>query len=329
MSREKIILGLLLFSVALFSLAVEAQARRVRMAIAVPGKSEIVFVTAKEKGYYNEEGLDVELIVTGGMNRLALIAGEVDFSSSGSASIIPILRGAPLHILYSSFYRTTLWLYGKAELRDLKSLKGKKVAISRMGDTTDIYLREVLRRNGLEVGRDVVVLAAGQPVHRYAALASNTVDAAVLADPSNFIAREAGFRELVSFLSDDTDIVHLSGSIVVRDALVQAEPLTVEKFIRGTLKGLRYVRSNRAGTASLLARNLNIGDDLAGKTYDMFRPVMTADGAVNTEMQKRAVDLQLKVLGSKEAAPLEKFFDFSLTQRISAELDSKMIKTSR
>jgi len=102
MSREKIILGLLLFSVALFSLAVEAQARRVRMAIAVPGKSEIVFVTAKEKGYYNEEGLDVELIVTGGINRLALIAGEVDFSSSGSASIIPILRGAPLHILYSS-----------------------------------------------------------------------------------------------------------------------------------------------------------------------------------------------------------------------------------
>jgi ABC-type nitrate/sulfonate/bicarbonate transport system substrate-binding protein len=192
MSREKVILGLLLFSVTIFSLAVEAQARRVRMAIAVPGKSEIVFVTAKEKGYYNEEGLDVELIVTGGINRLALIAGEVDFSSSGSASIIPILRGAPLHILYSSFYRTTLWLYGKAELRDLKSLKGKKVAISRMGDTTDIYLREVLRRNGLEVGRDVVVLAAGQPFHRYAALASNTVDAAVLADPSQFYCAGSG-----------------------------------------------------------------------------------------------------------------------------------------
>ena len=239
------------------------------------------------------------------------------------------MRGAPLRILYSSFYRTTLWLYGKAELRDLKSLRGKKIAISRMGDTTDIYLREVLRRHGLEIGRDVVVLAAGQPVHRYAALASNTVDAAVLADPSNFIAREAGFRELVSFLSDDTDIVHLSGSIVVRDALLQAEPATVEKFIRGTLKGLRFVRSNRVGTASLLARNLNVGEDLAGKTYDMFRPVMTADGAVSAEMQKRAVDLQLKVLGSKESVPMEKFFDFSLTQRISAELDGKTIKTSR
>jgi ABC-type nitrate/sulfonate/bicarbonate transport system substrate-binding protein len=207
----------------------------------------------------------VELIVTGGINRLALIAGEVDFSSSGSASIIPILRGAPLRILYSSFYRTTLWLYSKSEVRDFKSLKGKKIAISRMGDTTEIYLREVLRRYGLEIGRDVVVLAAGQPVNRYAALASGSVDAAVLADPFNFIAREAGFRELISFLSDDTDIVHLSGSIVVRDALLQAEPITVEKFIRATLKGLRYVRTNRAGTVSVLARSLSITDDLAGK----------------------------------------------------------------
>jgi len=186
-----------------------------------------------------------------------------------------------------------------------------------MGDTTDIYLREVLRRHGLEIGRDVVVLAAGQPVHRYAALASNTVDAAVLADPSNFIAREAEFRELVSFLSDDTDIVHLSGSIVVRDALLQAEPATVEKFIRGTLKSLRFVRSNRAGTASLLARNLNVGEDLAGKTYDMFRPVMTADGAVSAEMQKRAVDLQLKVLGSKESVPMEKFLTFHLLKELA------------
>ena len=136
------------------------------MALSVPGKSEIVFVTARDKGYYNDEGLDAELIVTGGINRLALIAGEVDFSSSGSASIIPLLRGAPLRILYTSFYRTTLWLYSKPEIRDFNGLKGKKIAISRLGDTTEIYLREVLRRYGLEVGRDVVVLAAGQPVNR-------------------------------------------------------------------------------------------------------------------------------------------------------------------
>ena len=63
----------------------------------------------KEEGYYSDEGLDVELIVTGGINRLALIAGEVDCSSSGSASIVPVVRDAPLRVLYTAFYRTTLW----------------------------------------------------------------------------------------------------------------------------------------------------------------------------------------------------------------------------
>ena len=307
----------------LFGWLSDAHSRRVRMALSVPGKSEIVFVTAKDKGYYNDEGLEAELIVTGGINRLALIAGEVDFSSSGSASIIPVLRGAPLRILYTSFYRTTLWLYSKPDIRDFKSLKGKKIAISRLGDTTEIYLRDALRRHGLEVGRDVVVLAAGQPVNRYAALATGSVDAGVLADPFNFVAREAGFRELISFLSDDTDIVHLSGSIVVRDALLQSDPTIIEKFMRASLRGLRYVRANRAGVVPILARNLSIGEDVAGKTYDMFRPAMTSDGAVSVEMQKKAVDVQLKVIGSKESPPLEKFFDFSLTKRISADLDSK------
>ena len=93
MRLKKIIPRLVLFSVALFGLAVEAHARRVRMAIAVPGKSEIVFVTAKEKGYYNEEGLDVELIVTGGINRLALIAGEVDFPHRALLRSFPYCAG--------------------------------------------------------------------------------------------------------------------------------------------------------------------------------------------------------------------------------------------
>jgi NitT/TauT family transport system substrate-binding protein len=318
MARMKIGSALLI-SFVWFGFAASAEARKARIVSSVAGKSEIVFVAAKEKGYYHDEGLDAELIVAGGIGRMALIAGEVEFSSSGSASLVPALRGAPLRVLFSSFYRTTLWLYSKPELRDLKSLKGKKIGISRIGDTTDIYLREVLRRQGLEAGRDVIVLATGQPVNRYAALTTGAVDASVLADPFNFTAREAGYREILSFLKDDTDIVHLSGAIVTRDALLQSDPSLVEKFTRATLKGLRFVRENRAATAQILARNIKISEELAAKTYDLFRPAMTADGSVTIEMQQKAVDLQAKVADIKESPPLKKFFDFSLTQKISAE----------
>lgn len=301
------------------------EAKKIRVAIPVPGKSEIVFLCSKEKGYYKEEDLDVELVVTGGaIGTLALIAGDVDFYTPVSTMLTPALRGAPLRILFVSFYRTTLWLYSRPEIREVKELKGKKVAISSIGSAADVYLREVLNRHGLKLGRDVFIFATGQPANRYAALIGGSADASMLADPYNLPAKEAGYRELISFLNDDTDIVHLTGGIATREDLFRSDPVLVERFIRGTLKGLRYVRENRSGTIQILARALKVKEDLAAKTYDLFRPTITADGTVNGELQKRSLDLRLKLAGLKEALPpVEKFFDFSLARKVQAELDAK------
>jgi NitT/TauT family transport system substrate-binding protein len=300
------------------------EARKIRVAIPVPGKSEIVFVSAKEKGYYKDEDLEVELVVTGGRTgTLALIAGDVDFFTSVSDTFIAALRGAPLRILFASFYRTTLWLYSRPEIRDVKDLKGKRAAVSSIGSAADVYLREVLSRHGLEGGRDVFILATGQPASRYAALLSGSAEAAMLADPYNLTAKEAGYRELISFLADDTGIVHLTGGIAAREDLLRSERSLAEKFIRATLKGLKYVRENRTETIQILARSLRVKEDLAAKTYDLFRPTITADGTVDRDLQKRSLELRLKFAGLKEAPPLEKFFDFSLTRKVHAELDVK------
>jgi NitT/TauT family transport system substrate-binding protein len=159
--------GVIVFFI-LLSGATIAEARKIRIAIPVPGKSEIVFVAAKEKGYYKDEDLEVELVVTGGRTgTLALIAGDVDFFTSVSDTFIAALRGAPLRVLFTSFYRTTLWLYSRPEIRDVKDLKGKRAAVSSIGSAADVYLREVLSRRGLEAGRDVFILATGQPASRY------------------------------------------------------------------------------------------------------------------------------------------------------------------
>lgn len=55
--------GVIVFFVLLCGVTT-AEARKIRVAIPVPGKSEIVFVAAKEKGYYKDEDLEVELVVT-------------------------------------------------------------------------------------------------------------------------------------------------------------------------------------------------------------------------------------------------------------------------
>ena len=103
---------------------------------------------------------------------------------------------------------------------------------------------------------------------------------------------------------------------------MQSDPALEEKFVRGTLKGLRYARENRAGTVAILLRYMKLKEDLAGQYYDQVRPIMTADGTIGAELQKKYLDQALKVLTPREAPALERIYNYSLARRVNAELDS-------
>lgn len=218
--------------------------------------------------------------------------------------------------------RPMFWLYAKSDIRDVKGLKGKKVGVSGIGSGPDSLLREILRRNGLEGSRDVVILSLGVMPTIYSGLQSGIVDAAMLSPPVTFKAEEAGLRELVSFIRQD--LVELQGSVLVREALLQSDPALVERFIRATYKGFLYIKEKRSDTIPILVRYLQVKEELAAKAYDeVVRPAMTQDGTLTQEMQKKAVEHVLKRLDPKEAPPLSRIFDFSLTRKVIAEVQTK------
>ena len=103
----------------------------------------------------------------------------------------------------------------------------------------------------------------------------------------------------------------------------------VEKFVRGTVKGLRYARENKAGTIAILLRYMKLKEDLAGQYYDQVRPIMTTDGTVNVDMQKKYLDQALKVLNPKEAPTVEKLYSYGLARKVNAELDAAGWKPGR
>jgi NitT/TauT family transport system substrate-binding protein len=313
---------------AIVGLSAAGESRTVHVAVPTLSMVVIAFTAAKEKGYYREEDLDVNLVVmrdTLGVS--ALIGGNVDFATMSGAGLTAIVGGVPLRFAFSTFYRPMFWIYAKPELQDIKALKGKRIGVTGLGSGPDNLLREILRRNGLEGGRDAVILALGLPSTVAAALRSGAVDAATVTPPFNFAVKEAGFRELVSFLKED--FVELQGSVLVHERLFQSEPALIEKFVRGTLKGLRYARQNRAGTIPILVRYMKIKEDLAGQYYDLVRPIMTADGTASVELQKQILDQAVKVLAPKESPSVEKIFNYSLTRKIHAELESAGWKPGR
>jgi NitT/TauT family transport system substrate-binding protein len=306
----------------------QVEARTVNVAVPTLSMVVIAFTAAKERGYYNEEGLDVNLVVmrdTLGIS--ALIGGNADFASMSGAGFTAILGGVPLRFGFSSFFRPMFWLYSKPEIQDVRSLKGRRVGVTGLGSGPDNLLRETLKRHGLEGGRDVTILALGLPATLAAALRAGTVDAGTISPPFNFAVRDAGFRELVSFLKED--FVELQGSVLAHERIFQTDPGVVEKFLRGTLKGLRYARENRAGTIPILLRYMKLKDDLASQYYDLVRPIMTTDGTVGLDLQKKYLDQALKVLAPKDAPPVERIYYYSLARKINAELDASGWKPAR
>jgi ABC-type nitrate/sulfonate/bicarbonate transport system substrate-binding protein len=125
-------LGLLFFLVAIFGFAVHpSEGRTVRVSVPAASISVTAFFVARDRGFYKQEDLDVQLIqMPGGLAIQALVAGTLDFSTVVAGGLSAAIRGAPLINIYNTFYRPMWWIYAKPEIRDVVGLKGKKVAVS-------------------------------------------------------------------------------------------------------------------------------------------------------------------------------------------------------
>ncbi|MGH7825412.1 MAG: ABC transporter substrate-binding protein [Candidatus Binatia bacterium] len=322
--------GVSLLMVLWLSPQAEAQQLR-KIAVGIPtiSISSGSFIVAREAGYYRDEGLEVELVVMRGAPAIqGLIGGTVPFASSGGASLLPIARGAPLRIVYTTFYRPMFWLYSKSDIRTIEELRGQKIGVSSIGSGPDSLLRAVLKKHGLEGGRDVAILSTGPGTARFFSLKAGATDAAVLNEQAALMAQESGFRQLFSFTKGE-EFVEVQGSIVLRDSLLDSDPQLVEKFVRGTLKGGLYLRDDRAGSIAIHGRVLKVNEKIATRIYDLARPGLTADGTVSEELQKKALEHILERAGVKEMPPLEKFFDFGITRKVYAELEAKGWKATR
>ncbi len=312
----------LLFTAAIFTSRGEAQPKKVRMAVPGYTISMISFFAAKMNGYYAAEGLEVELIATrAGTANLAVLSGSVEFSAVPLAGLTTALRGGPLKVLFVQFDKPQHELFTKRELQELKSLRGRKIAVAGIGTIGDTILREHLNANGIDAGHDVTILGIGAPETRLASLLSGNVDAAMLIAPYTVNAKEAGFRDLVVF--KDHNFVLPSGGIVAREEILRSDPLMVEKFVRASVMGFLFSRDHRAESIKILMRNMKIDEPTATTIYDSSKSTMTIDGGLSTETQKRMVAFFTKIAPAKDASGADKVFDFSFLRRAHSALQAR------
>ena len=196
MNMRAVWLSILLVFIADRDIHPQTAFKKVRMGIQSTNIGFLPFHIAYHKGFYREQGIDLETIFmsTQAVNA-AFVRGDIDYSAAVNGIIQTIVRGAPAKILACAVDRPLQSFVSKKEIRSARELKGKKIGGSTPGGTASLMADLALRHFGLEPGRDVAVVPLRG--NRVAALESGAVDAALLGVPENIIAVDKGYNELL------------------------------------------------------------------------------------------------------------------------------------
>ena len=311
---------LIIIVVDLTALSAEGQQARPVVRVSSPGSDTVYstpFRITQDLGAYLDEGLDVRILpgVKTGPSVQMLVGGSVETTQTvGTTTLAAILQGAPLKVVMVFNDKPSYWLYSKKSLRNFADLKGATIASSTPGSTNDRLLKVVLEKNGVNWKKDLTVIYIGTSDVRIRALLSGAVDAAVLTLPGNLVAEDAGFKQLLSF---EGEAGALTGGVATAEPFMSKRRDVLTKFLRATLKGLKYFKTNREGSAKSMAKYMNIPFETAVRTYDTAIPVFVSNGMISDDFQDKVLDFELKAIGSDKKIPRDKYFDFSIMKSLS------------
>jgi ABC-type nitrate/sulfonate/bicarbonate transport system substrate-binding protein len=213
--------------------------KKIRIASKGSGEALLPYVIPQRLGFYKEEGLDVEAIVTRGtVTTQVVVGGAVDYSNGGS--IPAILGGAHLKIILINTDKPAQHLVVSSKIAQMNQLAGKSVAVSDAAGNSTLLLREMLSKNGVAVDT-LQFRPLGEQTVRYSALLSGAVDATML---SYAIAKQAeakGFR-ILAYSGDH--VSSLSASLETIDDKIRSAPREVYSVVKATLKGQMFFHRN-------------------------------------------------------------------------------------
>ncbi len=288
---------------------------------AIPSRSVSimpVFIALKE-GFYRDEGMEVEIIhMSSQIAVTATVAGSVEFSSTPGPAVNAAVRGVDLKVIFVVGQRPLHDLITSPGVRSFGDLRGKVLGVTSMGSMSDNLTRRILRKNGLEPDRDVALRVIGTETLQLAALQKEIISGALLTVPYNFLAQKEGFRRL-AYAGDYEEIV--IGGVVATGKLLKEDPGKVLRFLRATLKGLRFYRDQKAPSIRRMGEFLKIEDnEFLGRIYGYHRATLTEGGSVSAALMAQLIQDARRFAKIEREIKREEVFDFSMAEKAAEGL---------
>jgi NitT/TauT family transport system substrate-binding protein len=298
-----------------------AKPTRVRMGLAARSTTTMPYFVAQERGFFHEEGLEVELIVMQAIQTIqATLGGSTQFASATGSAVASAVRGADMKVILAVTDQPSFDLIVQPDITSVQQLRGKKIGTGGVGSLAEILARRILVAHKVRP-EEVAILATGPSHVTYTALKAKVIDAAPLQMPLTFTAQDEGFRKLLSA----ADVYRsVQGGLATTKTLLAEQPEMVTKVVRAMLRAMHLIKTDRKYAIDFLKGPwVDIGKDrdkIAARVYEVAGPALLDDGAVSEEVQRQMIADASERAKPKQPVLPEHVFDFSITRRISETL---------
>lgn len=292
-----------------------AQLKKIRFSTTSIAVTELQFRIAQMKGFYREEGLDLEtLLIRGSVGMQALIGGSVDYASAAGSIIAAGVRGAPVRLVLIVNSKPQFDLVGQRDIKSVQQLKGKIVGISSRGGAVDLLTQLIVTKHGLTPNKDVSSIVIGTPEELATALRAGVIAACLLSPPRQLILYREGFSRLA--YSGDYLPSYPSGGVGATEEKIKNNPSEVLAFVRGSLKGLQYYSQHRTEAVDIISKYLGVKDlSLAGEVYDLHLSRLGGFNYLDDAWMRGAIDFTKKSLAVTKEIPPSQVFDFTFVEK--------------
>jgi len=207
--------------------------------------SHLPIWVAKDAGYFEKNGLNVEPVqIRGGsLITLAIITGDLPFSGAGAESVVAArAAGGDVILLACPVNADPVYLITRPEIKSAQDLKGQASAVTRYGSTTHFYLRAALKHVGLNPDKDMTILQLGAGPEMVVALDRGAIAAAALTTRYAIPFLQRGWPVLVDL--SNTDLVYPSSCVTSSRAFMRAEPKTTHDFLHAYVSGIHLIKKD-------------------------------------------------------------------------------------
>ncbi|MBI3065441.1 MAG: ABC transporter substrate-binding protein [Deltaproteobacteria bacterium] len=276
---------------------------------------------AHEAGIFRKYGLDVQLIFveSGSRTVQTLISGDVVAAQVAGPSVIQSnLQGSGVVLIAGILNTMDYKLIVSRDITRPDQLKGKIVAVSRIGSSSDFATRYALEKYGLIPDKDVSILQIGSQPARFSALETGKIHGVMIAIPLTAKAAKMGYNTLADLQMLGLEYQHTG--LAVTQNVIKTQPELVRNVLKAFVEAIHYMKTRRKEAIAILGKYLKSDDpeavveayEATGQTLIPEKPYPTLKG----------IQIMLREMGSKDpaarAARPEQFVDMTFIK----ELDS-------